>query len=74
MAVVLAQVALSLGRHEARLQAVMALCWHRYISEVYGGLALHPVDLMDAGSGRQLAALTGAGVLRAKLLMSAALR
>ena len=32
----------------------------RYISEVYGGLALHPVDLMDAGTGRQLAALTGA--------------
>ncbi|KAK9810883.1 hypothetical protein WJX73_005316 [Symbiochloris irregularis] len=30
----------------------------RYISEDYGGLALHPIDLMDMGSGQQLAALT----------------
>ena len=35
----------------------------RYISEVYGGLALHPVDLVDMGTGRQLAALTGAPIL-----------
>ena len=30
----------------------------RYISEDYGGVALHPVDLLDAQRGQQLAALT----------------
>ena len=40
----------------------------RYISEVYGGLALHPVDLVDMGTGRQLAALTG-GILTCIMLL-----
>jgi hypothetical protein len=29
----------------------------RYISEDFGGVALHPVDILDASSGRLLAAL-----------------
>lgn len=30
----------------------------RYISEDYGGVALHPIDIMDASSGRLLRSLT----------------
>ena len=30
----------------------------RYISEDFGGVALHPIDLLDASTGRQVAQLT----------------
>lgn len=30
----------------------------RYISEDFGGVALHPIDLLDASTGKQLAQLT----------------
>ena len=32
--------------------------FHRYISEDFGGVALHPIDLLDASTGRQVAQLT----------------
>ncbi len=32
---------------------MMLVC--RYISENFGGIALHPVDVMDAGTGRLVA-------------------
>ena len=34
------------------------LCINRYISEDFGGVALHPIDLLDASTGRQVAQLT----------------
>jgi DNA damage-binding protein 2 len=39
-----------------------ALVIGRYISEDYGGVALHPIDFMSAGTGRLLAAATDANV------------
>jgi len=37
----------------------------RYISEDFSGSALHPIDVLDAGSGRQLAQLVDANLVRA---------
>ncbi len=41
-------------------------CWfphfHRYISEDFGGTALHPIDIMDASSGVLLQQLTDANL------------
>lgn len=37
----------------------------RYISEDFNGSALHPVDLLDAGSGRLLTQLVDANLVRA---------
>ena len=37
-------------------------CCYRYISEDFGGVALHPVDLIDVGSGRAAAQLTDPNV------------
>jgi hypothetical protein len=34
----------------------------RYISEDFGGAALHPVDIMDAGTGRLLTQLVDANL------------
>ena len=36
----------------------------RYMSEDFGGSALHPIDVLDAGSGRQLAQLVDANLVR----------
>lgn len=41
----------------------MAEC--RYISEDFNGSALHPIDLLDAGSGRILTQLVDANLVRA---------
>ena len=37
----------------------------RYISVDFSGSALHPIDVLDAGSGRQLAQLVDANLVRA---------
>ena len=49
---------------------VLNTCKHawaecRYISEDFNGSALHPVDLLDAGSGRILTQLVDANLVRA---------
>jgi hypothetical protein len=40
------------------LLLLLLLALRRYISEDFGGVALHPVDIIDAASGRLLQQLT----------------
>lgn len=35
---------------------------YRYISEDFGGVALHPIDIMDASTGRLLSQLADANL------------